>query len=89
MFQIGVSSAVLSFNSGSHGLLDVFRQLNIVVGCFTKMFCVKSDMVRIKKMKRKMSAEGKRIRKRKRAQRKGFARRYEEKEGEVYASGLF
>ena len=88
-FQIGVSSAVLSFNSGSHGLLDVFRQLNIVVGCFTKMFRVKSDMTRIKKMKRKMSAEGKRIRKRNRAQKKGFAVRDEEEEREVYASGLF
>ena len=80
---------MLSFNSGSHGLLDVFRELNIVVGCFTKMFCVKSDMIRITKMKRKMSAEGKRIRKRKRAQKKGFAVRDEEKEDEVYTSGLF
>ena len=62
-FQIGVSSAMLSFNSGSHGLLNVFRQLNIVVGCFIKMFSVKSDMIRIKKMKRKMTAEGNRIRK--------------------------
>ena len=47
-FQIGVSSAVLRFNSSSHGLLDVFRQLNIVVGCFRNMSCVKSDMIRIK-----------------------------------------
>ena len=36
-----------------------------------------------------MSAEGKRIRKRKRAQKKGFSARDEEKEDEVYASGLF
>ena len=54
-FQIGVASAVVSFNSGAHGLLDVFRQLNMVVGCFTKKFCLKSDMTRIKKMERKMS----------------------------------
>ena len=52
-FQIGVASAVVSFNSRAHGLLDVFRQLNMVVGCFTKKFCLKSDMPRIKKIKRK------------------------------------
>ena len=40
-------------------------------------------------MRRKISAEGKRIRKRKRAQKKGFAVSDEEKEDEVYASGLF
>ena len=40
-------------------------------------------------MKRKMLAEGKRIRKMKHAQKKGFAVRDEEKEDEVYASGLF
>ena len=88
-FQIGVASAVVSFNSGAHGLLDVFRQLNMVVGCFTKKFCLKSDMTRIKKMKRKMSVEGKNIRKRRRAEKKGFVVRNEEKEGEVYGSGLF
>ena len=53
------------------------------------MFCVKSDMIRIKKMERKMSAEGKRIRKRMRAQKKGFAVRDEEKADEVYVSRLF
>ena len=137
-FQIGVSSAVISFNFGSHGLLGVFRKLNIVV-ISQKMFCVKSDMTRIRKMKgkrirkrrraqkkgfavksdmtriRKMKGKrirkrrraqkkgfavksdmtrirkmkGKRIRKRRRAQKKGFAVRDVEKEGELYASGLF
>ena len=87
-FQIGVASAVLSFNSGAHGLLDVFRQHNMVVGCFTKKVCVRRDMTRIKKMKRKMSAEGKEIRKMRRAQKKGFAVR-DEKKGEVYATGYF
>ena len=76
------------FNSGAHGLPDVFRQLNMVVGCFTKKFCLKSDMTRIKKMKRKMSVEGKNIRKRRRAEKKGFVVRNEEKEGELYGSGL-
>ena len=40
-------------------------------------------------MKRKMSVEGKNIRKRRRAEKKGFVVRNEEKEGEVYGSGLF
>ena len=66
-----------------------FDNLTLLSVVSQRLFCVKSDMIRIKKMKRKMSAEGKRIRKRKRAQNKGFAVRDEEEEDEVYASGLF
>ena len=61
--QIGVSSAVLNFNSGAHGLVDVFENLSMSAGFFTEEFCTQRDSLRIEKMKRKMSTEGKGTRK--------------------------
>ena len=89
IFEIGVSSAVLNFNSGAYGLVNVFEVLGMSAGYITKSFCLQRDITRIVKMKRKMSTDGKNARKRKRAQRKGFQVRDEDKEGEVYGSGMF
>ena len=41
--QIGVSSAVPNFNSGAHGLVDVFENLGMSAGFFTKEFCTQRD----------------------------------------------
>ena len=87
--EVGVASAVLSFNSGTAGLLAVYNKLDINSGYFTDKYCERRDKARIKFMTRKMSAKGKAIRKRKRAQRKGFDVVNEEKEGEQYGAGLF
>ena len=57
-------------------------------GFFTEEFCTQRDSLRIEKMKRKMSTEGKGTRKRNRAIKKGFEVRDEDKEGVVYESGM-
>ena len=64
-FEIGMCSAVLSFNSGVSGLLKVFKTLKIKPGYFTGSYCSKQDGTRIKKMERKTLMQGKRDRKRK------------------------
>ena len=86
--QIGVSSAVLNFNSGAHGLVEVFEKLGMSAGFFTEEFCTQRDSLRIEKTKWKMSTEWKGTRKRNRAVRKGFEVRDEDKEGVVYESGM-
>ena len=47
--QIGVSSAVLNFNLGAHGLVDVFENLGMSAGFFTEEFCTHRDSSRIQK----------------------------------------
>lgn len=86
---IGVASAILSFNKGAHGIVDVMKRMNMDPGCCTLAFCSRSDTMRIKHMGRKMSDKGKRQRKKRRAIRKGFQVEQEEKEGEIYGSGAF
>ena len=48
-FEIGVSSAVLNFNSGAYGLVNVFEALGMSAGYFTKEFCLQRDTTRIEK----------------------------------------
>ena len=74
-FEIGVSAAVLNFNSGAYGLINVFEALGMSARYFTKEFCLQRDTTRIEKMKRKMSTDER--------------RREENKEGVVYGSGMF
>ena len=79
----------MNFNSGASELLHVMRILNMEPGTFTLKYCEERDKVRIKRMKLKMSTEGKRRRKKRRAIRKGFADKNEAEEGEVYGAGMF
>ena len=46
---MGVSSAVLNFNSGCRGILDVFKVLKLEPGQFTVTFCYVDDAKRILK----------------------------------------
>ena len=82
-------AAVINFNDGLCGLLDVFSHLNLDHGGYTQTFCVKHDEKRINSMDIKCLAKVKQRRKRLRAIRKGFQDKHEEAEGETYASGAF
>ena len=87
--ELGVSSAVISFNDGVTGILDIFKLINITPGVFTKEYCKQKDKERIFVMEQKSSDTVKHRRKQLRAQRKGFSDATEEKEGVVYGAGLF
>ena len=53
-----------------HVVCQILKLFGLTPGYYTKLFCDKKDTTRIKKMKRKMTVEGKADRKRKRAVRK-------------------
>ena len=87
--EISVASAVLSFNDGSSGVLNVLNSLKTETGKFATEFCGKRDNERVKKMDLKSSDQTKLPRKQLRAQRKGFIETVEQKEGLVYGAGEF
>ena len=72
VLEMGVCSAVLSFNSGTSAMLRIFEELGMTSGYYARKFCNMKNENRINKMERKMSVEGKSDRKRKRAIKKGF-----------------
>ena len=87
--EIGVESAVISYNGGATGLVDVFKNVNKDPGTQTIAFCNGEDINRVFRMERKETKEVKNQRKRKRAERKGYTDANEQKEGLTYGSGLF
>ena len=89
IFNIGVASAIMSFNSGAKELCKVMEKLGMTPGPFTQVFCQLKDRNRIDNMNRKSSVEGKKCRKRHKAIRKGFQDTHEANEGDVYGAGEF
>ena len=89
ILEIGVASAVLSFNEGENGLLKVFNELNINPGYYSCIAIHRSDVKRISNMNEKCSEKSKKDRKRLRGVRKGYDDNNVETEGEIYASGAF
>ena len=80
--DIGVSSAVISYNDGASRLIDVFNLIEIKPGTFCEHYCIQ------RKMDQKSSDSNKQRRKQLRAIQKGFAEKPEEQEGLVYGAGL-
>ena len=80
--DIGVSSAVISYNDGASRLIDVFNLIEIKPGTFCEHYFIQ------RKMDQKSSDINKQRRKQLRAIQKGFADTAEEQEGLVYGAGL-
>ena len=87
--EFGVASAVVCFNDGISGILNVFKKLNIPHGTYTTKFCKGKDDDRIVVMEKKSSDKVKSRRKQLHAKKKGFIHANEEKEDTVYGAGLF
>lgn len=87
--EMGVASAVISFNDGGIGLFPLFDKLNIPRGQYRMSYLVKKDADRTKLMDQKWSDMGKRRRSKLRSIRKKFTVESEGKEGEVYGKGRF
>ena len=87
--EISVASAVLSFNDGSSGVLNVLNSLKTETGKFATEFCGKRDNERVKKMDLKSSDQTKLPRKQLRAQRKGFIETVERKRAWYMVQGNF
>ena len=90
MLEIGVYSALIHYNDGVNGMNRIFEKLNLDFGRFAQDGAVKIDVCRVKKMDIKETDKFKNIRKRKRAERKGFGDKEKEKEGgSSYVSGNY
>ena len=86
--EMGVDSAIISFNFGASRLLDAFKEYGLQDALYTNTFCRKKDISRIKESCQKESDKGKSSRKRLRAVRKGFGDKEKEREGVVYGPGI-
>ena len=86
--EIGVASAVISFNDGISGVLSVFKKLNIPYGTYTTKFCKGRNDDHIVVLEKKSSDKVKSRRKKLHAKKTGFIDANEEKEGTAYGAGL-
>ena len=89
VLEIDVSSAIINFNDGFCGLIDILGALNLNPGYFTQRFCIEHDKKRIENMELKTTVEMKRRRKRLPDIRKGFQDNAEDIEGQTNTSGAF
>ena len=87
--ELGVYSAVIHFNKGCSGLLNVFSKLGIRHGKYRTSFLTENTSKKKKERARKMSEKGKKRRKKLRAIRKGWEDKNKENEGTTYGSGAF
>ena len=53
VLELCVCSAVLNFNSGSFGIVEVLKDLGVSPGHFTNIYCLRKDEPRVKNMNRK------------------------------------
>ena len=86
--QMGVCSAIIGFNDGISGVLDVMINYGLTLGSYCEIFCDRKDNKRVKDMNRKSTDNVKHERKKRRAIRKGFGDKDIEKEGDVYGLGI-
>ena len=89
VLEMGVASAVINFNDGNCGILNVFINAGMETGYFTKSFYIKKDETRIQRMNKKTNEQTKKQRKRLRAIRKNYVDKNKEKEVVYYESGAF
>ena len=89
LIEIGISSAIITFNDGASGIHTVLKNLHLHDGYFTNLYCEQHDTSRVKVADRKSSPITKQRRKKLRARRKGFQEKNKEIEGEFYAPGDF
>ena len=87
--EIGVASAVLNFNDGFSGVLNILNSLKIKPGKLTTEFCGKLDSQCVTGMDLKSSDQPMLWRKQLRAQRKEFTDTVEQKESLVYEAEEF
>ena len=87
--EIAAASAVLHFNAGPIGIINVLKRLGVQKGYFTEAGSDKKSRKRKKSMERKNAEIFKKRRKYLRARKKGWQDNEVEQEGETYAAGKF
>ena len=87
--ELGVASAIISFNDGGLNLLPVFSKCKIKRGQFRMTYLWKKDASRMKIMEKKCSDSNENRRSNLRSIRKKIVIDSETKEGEIYGKGRF
>ena len=81
VLEMGVASAVISFNDGTKRLIDIMKELMVEPGHYSETYDNYKYFSRVKSKVNKITVETKSRRKRLRAIRKGFADANEAREG--------
>ena len=87
--EMGVASALISFNDGQSGILKVMENLTMNPSENFIRYCNERNNTRIKEMEKKSTPDVRHRRKQLRPQPTGFANIAEQIEGVVYGAGLF
>lgn len=87
--RLGGYMAVIQFNSGFHGLLDILKQLGVIPGDFTVKGFAELDQDRVSESKRHSQPNVKITRKKNRLAKKKKLTKHEQTEGITYKSGDF
>ena len=82
--DMGVHSAIISYNDGFSGLLKVLKACGLKTGILTERFVQTHDTIRVKASDRRSSEPVKMRRKKLHCIRKGYQDKNEEVEGEMY-----
>lgn len=85
----GLYDAVIQFNDGNRGILDVLQQAGIEPGHYTRIACLTSDSRRMAKAARASGVGTKQARKKMRASARSKGDRAASKEGASYEPGGF
>ena len=88
VLEMAACSAILAFNDGAKGILNVFAKLGLNPGRCSLDFLYRSDVSRVAQMKRKSEEGIKLVRKKQRNKKKGFEDKNEKQEPD-YGAGLF
>ena len=89
VLEMEVASAVINFNDGNCGILNVFTNADMQAAYFTKMFCLKEDELRIQRMDKKTNKQTKQQRKRLRPIRKKIVDTNKGKKSAFHDTGAF
>ena len=87
---MSVNSAIINFNEGTHGVIDVLKNLGIRIGRFTHIGLINRDKCRIRKCTIKSSLTAKTRRQKLRHQKKGFNDKEAQLEPcQAYSAGFY
>ena len=89
IFEIGVFDAVIHFNEGYSGILEVFREIGLSPGCFTQKWWKQMDISRLRSAEYKEKDGSKLARRKLRSKRKSRDETVKESEGDSYGAGEF
>ena len=87
--ELGVNSAILQFNDGTHGIVNVLEQFSIRYGIYTNIGSSKKDETSIRWSSTKSSEARKKNRKRLHGIKKGVIDKNNEQEKASYVPGGF